>query len=82
MDFQLMERNLKAIIHQIDCSLEEEPLAIDNASEDPVDPFRKKMFEKKMRRSSVASDYGDADKKEDKLRLSNYCRPVKEADNS
>lgn len=52
-----MERNLTDMIRHIDCSLED-PFVLDR-SEDPVDPFRKKMFEKKMRRSSVASDCGD-----------------------
>lgn len=45
------------MIRQIDCSLDQ-PYSED-VKEDPVDPFHKKIFEKRMRRSSVASDYGD-----------------------
>lgn len=42
MDFQQMEKNLATMIRQIDCSLVSEPDR--QPSDDPVDPFHKKIF--------------------------------------
>ena len=42
MDFQLMEKNLASMIHQIDSSLASPFYG--EVADDPVDPFHKKIF--------------------------------------
>ena len=55
-------------------------VAYESVEEDPVNPFQKRVFEKKMRRSSVGSDNIDPtcsmenlNPNINKMRMSNYC---------
>lgn len=50
-----MEKNLARLLREVDyksCGSDVEG----DTEEDPVNPFMKRVFEKKMRRSSVASE--------------------------